>query len=74
MENKTFHTLTASVWQGVLSGTDKLRSRVFKGQLVWGFSDGKKSQDFLREWQKKAREFNVNLGVRPSVLPAELNY
>lgn len=74
MENKTFHTLPASVWQGVLSGTDKLRSRLFKGQLVWGFSDGKKSQDFLREWQKKAREFNVNLGVRPSVLPAELNY
>ena len=46
--------------------------KLFPGQLVWTFDDDRKSADFVKEWEQKARRLNTQLKIRPLLCPAEV--
>ena len=46
--------------------------KLFPGQLVWTFDDDRKSADFVKEWELKARRLNTQLKIRPLLCPVQV--
>ena len=70
-DGKKLVPLPDMVWKKRMPGDAGLKRKLFTGQVIWSFSDGKTVREFVREWQKKAQALNVFLKVKPSIFAVE---
>jgi hypothetical protein len=62
-----FVMLSKEVWNN--KPKEKDLPYLFTGQVLWGFEDNRSSQEFVREWEKKATQQNFRLNIRPLICP-----
>ena len=68
--NKVVHgPLPDEIWDGKMPRDKKVQDLLFPGQVIWSFSDGQSTMEFLRKWEEKALRLNIRLQIRPSILP-----
>ena len=72
LENNAVFILPKEVRQGKVPRDDKWKKRLFTGQVVWRYDDGLSTREFLRKWKEEAQRLNIELKVKPSVLPADV--
>ncbi|MBR4662291.1 MAG: hypothetical protein IKO93_00325 [Lentisphaeria bacterium] len=71
LENNAVFVLPKKVWQGEIPRDDKWKKRLFPGQVIWCYGDDQSTGEFLRKWQEEAQRLNIELKIKPSVLPAD---
>ena len=62
-----FVMLSKEVWNN--KPKEKDLPYLFTGQVLWGFEDNRPTQEFVREWEKKATQQNFRLNIRPLICP-----
>lgn len=72
LTNTAIYSLPDDIWNGRIPAEKQLKQNLFVGQVIWTFNDGKRSIEFLREWQAKAMKENFELKIRPSNLPENI--
>jgi len=70
--NDTVAVLPGAVWQGKMPRDKKWKKLLFPGQVIWHYGDHQSTREFMRKWKKEAQRLNIELKIRPSVLPADL--
>ena len=72
-KDKDLRIVKSDLSRGVITA-EQDTELLYEGQLLWTFMDGKTSEEFLGEWQKKAEAEKTKVLIEPALCPHELAY